>query len=80
MDFFITHGIISLNAAPLPQNIFLLIKKKAHFDNLKHIVKAINQITFCSNIMSANMLTQGGGAVFKIWTNLLTYYFNTFLT
>ena len=50
MNFFRNHALISLNTAPTPQNIFLMIIEK---QILKHVGKVIKQLTFCSSITSS---------------------------
>ena len=44
------------STAPTSQNIFMMIidNRKAYFDNLKRVIKVINQLTFFSIITSAN--------------------------
>ena len=58
---FLNHALISMNSAPMPYDN----KKKTYFDNLKRVLRVINQLNFCSSITSA-----------KIWKNLLAYFLN----
>ena len=50
MNFFLNNTLISLDTAQyIPYD-----NRKAYFDNLKHFVEVIKQLTFCSIITSAN--------------------------
>ena len=50
INFFMNHGLISLNTAPTPPKYNPYDSKKAYFDNLKHVGKVIKQLNFCSHI------------------------------
>ena len=39
-----------MNTAPTPQNICLMIINKTHYENLKHVIKGIKQLAFCSYV------------------------------
>ena len=38
MNFILNYALIPLNAAPTPQNIFLITKEKHILDDLKRVV------------------------------------------
>ena len=80
MNFFLNHGLNSLNTAPKPKNIFLMIIEK----RILIIYKVIKQLTLFQVLHQQIRL--GGGQDLcwscwhrrgsKIWENLLMYYLN----
>ena len=86
MNFFLNHALISLNTAPIPKNIFLMIIKKHILmiwnvlykspsnSHSVQILRQQNRWGWGSRLVLI-MLTQGG--VSQIRKDLLTWYFNT---